>query len=172
MANGHWKDAKKGKEEILNVRREIASHRGFAGSVVQHVGNLLANPWFFILLFVFHGGWMVLNAGWLPIGPWDPYPFTFLATIASAEAPFLTLLILMRQERDRRIAELREETELQVSLYAERETTAVIRMLREMQEQQGMKSRVDVEGMDEPLDVKRIVKEIQGELKEEEGGPE
>ena len=108
----------------------------------------MATPRFSWFYFFCTRSWVVLN---LPIypwyQPWDPYPFTFLATVASAEAPFITLLVLMRQQRDSRISELREETHLQVSLHVERELTMTLRLLGEIQEHLRIDSRQDPQAL-------------------------
>ena len=106
------------------------------------------------------------------VEPWDPYPFTFLATIASVEAPFISLLVLMRQHRDERIAELREEIDLQVSLHIEREVTAALRMLGEVQHALRVQTRMDgetLQQMEQPLDAEHLMDHLEKHLDESEG---
>lgn len=103
--------------QSINVRHEMTRRRSPVGKAIDMIGNWLAQPLLFVLLFAFHVAWVIVNLGVVPgVRTWDPPPFTLLATIASVEAPFLALLILMRQQRDGRISELRQELILQVAL--------------------------------------------------------
>lgn len=164
--------------EILNVRRRMEARRGRGRRAVVWVGNVLARPAFFFVLLALHAGWVIANLpGWVPWTPWDPPPFTLLATIASVEAPFIALLVLMRQEHDRRIAELREETALQVDLHTEREASAQLRLLAAVAERLGIERldeiaesddepALDLEEMQRTLDPEHLVEETRRQLEE------
>jgi uncharacterized membrane protein len=115
--------------------------------------------------------WVVLNLPIFPFEPWDPYPFVFLATFASAEAPFIALLILMYQRRSRRIAELREELDLQVSLHLERQMTVMLRLLAEVQGRLDITSREDpalLDRLQTELDPKQLMQSLRRDLQRDE----
>ena len=58
--------------------------------------------------------WVSANLGVLPgIKPFDPFPFVFLATVVSLEAIFLTLFVLITQNRMSREADKRAQLDLQ-----------------------------------------------------------
>lgn len=116
-------------EGRTNVRAEVEARRSPLGRAAHGVGTVLAKPGFFAALAALHVGWIALNLDVVPYPPWDPYPFPLLAMIASVEAPFISLLILMRQRQDMRIEELREEVDLQVALHTSRQTTELLRVL-------------------------------------------
>lgn len=168
---GHWQKIGKSTQEILSVRSEATQHRRWPQAVADRAGMVLASPMFFVGMTVFHVLWVVLN---LPIypswyKPWDPYPFTFLATIASAEAPFIALLVLMRQQRDSHIEELREEINLQVSLHLERQSTVVLRMIDEIQKKLGVETgqdREELEKMEGYLDPQVLLENLRRHLSE------
>ncbi len=138
------------RAKAINIRSEMTRRRSGSGKAIDWVGTWLAHPWLFVTLIFLHLGWVVVNLGVVPgIRPWDPPPFTLLATIASVEAPFLSVLILMRQHRDERIAELRQEVLLQVALDVEG------KIARHVEE--------------EPLDVRELMESLIRRLDEEEG---
>lgn len=172
---GYWQSIRERKDEIVSVRRELSKHRGWLGTAIDKTGNLLAHPLFFVAVAAAHAAWIVLNTGWIPgVRPWDPYPFMMLATIASVEAPFIALLILMRQHRDQRVDELREEVSLQVSLHVEREATRALRMLRRIEEHLGMEPDRDdphLDRMMEDLDPRHLLEEVEASLEESESHP-
>ena len=59
--------------------------------------------------------------------PCDPFPFNLLTTIVSLEAIFLTLFVLVSQNRMSREADKRAQLDLQVNLLAEKEATMILR---------------------------------------------
>lgn len=159
--------------QILNVREEVEKRSGRIARFTDRIGRILSSPMTFILLLLMHLLWIILNAGWIPgIKPWDPYPFTLLATIASAEAPFLSLLILMSQYRSMRVSEIREEAHLQVSLHMERELTAVLRMVDQLRDRFELELPVESEQMKElkePLHPDHLMESVRNQLKRNEG---
>src|SRR5687768_109734 len=74
--------------------------------------------------------WILINTGKVPvIAPFDPYPFGFLTMVVSLEAIFLAIIVLISQNREARIGELREEIELQISTISESELTKLIGLM-------------------------------------------
>ena len=80
---------------------------------------------------IFFTAWITLNVGMVASVPvFDPYPFSFLTLVVSLEAIFLSIFVLMSQNRAARLADRRAHLDLQVDLLAERELTAILHMLR------------------------------------------
>ena len=77
--------------------------------------------------------WVSANLSILPgVHPFDPFPFPFLTMTVSLEAIFLALFVLASQNRLARQADKRSHLDLQVDLLAEREMTAVLRLLQDI----------------------------------------
>ena len=77
--------------------------------------------------------WIAINLGWIPgVTPFDRFPFPFLTLTVSLEAIFLALFVLASQNRLTRQADRRSHLDLQIDLLAEREMTAVLRLLRDI----------------------------------------
>ncbi|MDQ2696987.1 MAG: DUF1003 domain-containing protein [Pseudomonadota bacterium] len=168
----HWQGVGRRTEEILNVRSEMARRRTRLTATIDRLGRMLAHPAFFLVLLAAHLLWIALNLPLYPgFRPWDPYPFVLLATIASVEAPFIALLVLMRQWRDSRIDELRDEIGLQVALHVERQTTMVLRLLDEMEKHLDIRTRQDPEilnHMEENLDPQHLMTNLHKDLQKAE----
>jgi uncharacterized membrane protein len=82
---------------------------------------------------VWFGTWLSLNSGLIRgVRPFDPFPFSFLTMTVSLEAIFLTLIVLASQNRLARQSDKRSHLNLQVDLLAEREMTAVLRLLQDI----------------------------------------
>jgi uncharacterized membrane protein len=81
--------------------------------------------------------WIVVNAGWTPLQPFDP-TFVLLATAASVEAIFLSTFVLVTQNRMQRDADRRADLDLQISLLTEHELTRVIQLVAQMADKLGV----------------------------------
>jgi uncharacterized membrane protein len=159
------------REEILNVRAVMMKRRGPAARAIDAAGRGLARPWFLLILLLLSAVWISFNL-LLPAGRWDPHPYLLLATVTSTLAPFLTLLVLMRQHRDGRIEELREEIELQVALRVEREVTLLVRLLDDMRVRLGIDTELDrapLEAAKHSLDPGHLLDHLERHLDRLEG---
>lgn len=110
--------------------------------------------WFFV--------WITLNTNIIPgLKPFDPFPFGLLTMIVSLEAIFLAIIVLISQNRAAKVAELREEIDLQVNSIAESEVSKVIELLGILLKKDGVK--IDdpaIEEMTRPIrskDIERIL---------------
>lgn len=80
--------------------------------------------------FVFH---VLFFAFWISyMNKYDPFPFSLLTMIVSLEAIFLSIFVLMSQNRQGAVDSLREEIHLQVNEIAEREITKALSLLRDI----------------------------------------
>ncbi|MEK7602936.1 MAG: DUF1003 domain-containing protein [Patescibacteria group bacterium] len=110
--------------------------------------------------------WILINTSKLPIiDPFDPYPFGFLTMVVSLEAIFLAIIVLISQNREARIGELREEIELQVSTIAEGELTKLINLMVALMEKEGVKiDDPELRKMLKPVDQPKLEKQLENEL--------
>ena len=96
-----------------------------------------------VLLFAL---WILYNTGIVPgTVPVDPYPFNFLTTAVSLEAIFLSIVVLMSQNRAERIANVRDEVDLQINVQSEREITKILEMLATLEKRLHVAQKVDPE---------------------------
>ena len=87
--------------------------------------------------------WILANVGVIPgIAAFDPFPFTFLTMMVSLEAIFLALFVIASQNRLAHQSDKRAHLDLQIDLLAEREMTAVLRLLRDIAAHLGLKHTV------------------------------
>ena len=74
--------------------------------------------------------WILINTGHVAnITPFDPFPFGLLTMVVSLEAIFLSIFILVSQNRQSYISSLREEVHMRVNLIAEEEITKILEIL-------------------------------------------
>lgn len=122
---------------------------------------------FFNINAVLFIGWLLVNANIIPgFTAFDPYPFGMLTMVVSLEAIFLSIIVLISQNRAAKIADLREEIDLQVNVAAEQEITQILSMLEGIEKKLSIKElhAADLARMKEVLDLvsleKKVVKEL------------
>ncbi len=104
-----------------NARRSTSER--FADFLTQAFGT----NWFFIANAAFFLIWILWNTDMIPgLSSIDPFPFGLLTTVVSLEAIFLAIIVLISQNREAHIAELRAEVELYINTYAENEITKIL----------------------------------------------
>ena len=78
------------------------------------------------------GGWVVVNVVLPEAQRIDPFPFPLLTLILSVEAIFLSIFILMSQNRAASVSDKRSHLDLQLNLLSEQENTKMLLMLQEI----------------------------------------
>jgi uncharacterized membrane protein len=113
--------------EIAKIEQAALDRRSRA----ERLGDLIATGagrmWFIVLHLVWFVLWIGLNA---TTDGFDPFPFSFLTVLVSLESIFLSLFILMSQNRSARQADQRSHLDLQINLLSEHENTKMLQMLQ------------------------------------------
>jgi uncharacterized membrane protein len=111
--------------EIAKIEQAALDRRSRA----ERLGDLIATGagrmWFIVLHLVWFVLWIGLNA---TTDGFDPFPFSFLTVLVSLESIFLSLFILMSQNRSARQADQRSHLDLQINLLSEHENTKMLQM--------------------------------------------
>ena len=114
------------------MENEALSRRPLSIRISDVIATQAGRMWFIILHAVWFAIWIGVNERRGGPGRFDPFPFSLLTMIVSLEAIFLSLFILMSQNRSTRHAERRNHLDLQINLLAEDENTQTLRMLLEL----------------------------------------
>jgi uncharacterized membrane protein len=124
---------------------------------------------FHVIWFTIWIGW---NVGW-PGHAFDPFPFGLLTMVVSLEAIFLSVFVLMTQNRESTIAEVREEVTLAVTLRVEEEVTKVLQLVAGLYPRLGQQVADDPElaRMLQPLNADAIERDLTDQLKQLDRGP-
>jgi uncharacterized membrane protein len=89
-------------------------------AIVRFIGSVKFLTVHIILVVV----WSTVNLNLIPnVKAFDPFPFGILALLVSSESVFLTIFVLISQNRMARQAERRSHLDLQVGMLAEQELT-------------------------------------------------
>ena len=85
---------------------------------------------FLVLNIAWFGLWILVNTGYLPIvEPFDPFPFNFLTLMVSLEAIMLTIIVLMSQNRETKVNDIRDEIDTRIDMVSEEEITKALELL-------------------------------------------
>ncbi len=85
--------------------------------------------------FLWFAIWMTINLGLIPnLQPFDPFPFGLLTMIVSLEAIFLSLFVLISQNRQAARDKIRNDIEYDVNIKAELEIRDLRNKVDDMQE--------------------------------------
>jgi uncharacterized membrane protein len=143
------------------VKAQHAAGRTRMERVAEQLTTWASSTWFLAAHVVWFAIWIIWNAGVWFAG-WDPFPFGLLTMIVSLEAIFLAIFVLMTQQRESAIAELREELNIQINLRIEEEVTKSLHLLAGLYTRLGQALAQDDElkAMLQPLDPSAIERDI------------
>jgi uncharacterized membrane protein len=148
------------------IKAQHAAHRTLLERFVDKLNEIASSVWFLVGHAIGFALWLVWNTGHLGIRPIDPPPFGLMTTIVSLEAIFLSIFVLMAQQRESAIAELREELGLQVNLRVEQEVTKTLQLVAGLYTRLGHRVSDDPElhHMLQPLDVRAIERDLLAQI--------
>ena len=105
-----------------NVNEESEDKRTFVQKSADSIAEFSGSIPFLLLHVVAFGLWIGVN--WIPIpglNPFDPYPFGFLTLAVSLEAIFLSVFVLLSQNRQAAKDRIHADIEYDINLKAELE---------------------------------------------------
>lgn len=152
--------------------KSLASRTTF-DIVADKITTIAGTIDFALVHVVWFGGWILVNTGVVPIIPiFDPFPFGLMTMVVSLEAIFLSLCVLISQNRAGAVADLREEVNFQITAQSEQEITKLLKLVKEIHEYHGLATKKDaeLEHMVQDLNPEKLEQDIERELKETENG--
>lgn len=158
-------------QAIANVEHQFLEHRTLVQRIGDAIGGFAGSMSFVVIHVVLLTLWFVINDALIPaIRPFDPYPYMFLSMAVSIEAVLLSTFVLMKQNRESKRAEQREQLTLQVDLLAEQEITKVLQLLQHVCDRLDIKDvhqDPEVKLLAENTAVEQLVEELKDKLPEE-----
>ncbi len=136
----------------------------FADALTAWCGS----PTFLLLNAIIFVLWILVNSSLIPgLTPFDPFPFGLLTMAVSLEAIFLSIFVLISQNRSSHTSTIRDEVNLQVNLITEQEVTKILQLLAEVRRQMGIQA-VDheLDQMITRINETRIEHEIERQITE------
>lgn len=155
------------RKAIRSFKAKADAKRTLPEKFADWLTSIFGSVVFLSLNALWFSAWILINIGWIPfVEPFDPFPFGLLTMVVSLEAIFLAIIVLISQNREARIGELREEIELQISTISESEVTKLIKLMAILMEKQGIKIHEDPElkRMLKPINNAALQRELEKEL--------
>lgn len=150
-------------ETILKLEKEAVQNLSTVEHIADKVTAFASSSPFIILHILWFGGWILINGkvtSW--ITPFDPFPFSFLTLVVTLEVIFLTLLVLMSQNRMTKEAHKRAKLDLQINMLAEQETTMILRMVQKITKHLGLEEEKgnSIKNLSEETNINNMAKTI------------
>ena len=145
--------------EVLNEHFHANLH--FARTWTDEFADFLTMQFgtvtFLILNAVFFFIWMSVNLGVFGNHPFDPFPFNLLTMTVSLEAIFLSIIVLISQNKQSKIADMRQQIDFEINVRSEEEISKVLEILDEMRHASGIKKHdPELEEMKRKTDIEKI----------------
>jgi uncharacterized membrane protein len=159
--------AQRNIDTIVKLERDAIHSRSHAEHAADKITTFAGSTPFLLLHVVWFAAWVITNVGLIPgIHPFDPFPFSFLTLVVSLEAIFLTLLVLMSQNRMIKEADKRTHLDLQLNMLAEQESTVLLRLVQRIASHLGVEVDADQTALElaEETDVHRLAKTLDEHL--------
>ena len=154
-------------DTILKLEKEAVKNLSAVEHLAEKITTFAGSSPFIIIHLIWFGGWILINCGLITgIKPFDPFPFSFLTLVVSLEAIFLTLLVLMSQNRMTKEADKRAHLDLQINMLDEQETTMILRMVQKITRHLGLEEAEEKPNNDlcEETDVSSVAKIIEEKI--------
>ncbi len=137
---------REGRNEDVGFRGRMNIRDSLGGRFADAMTRWFGTVWFLVANAIVFLLWILINTGIWPIIPiFDEFPFIFLTMFVSLEAIFLSVIVLISQNRAGRIADMREDLDFEINVRSEEEITRIINMLDEIHDHLGLDSRDDEE---------------------------
>jgi CRP/FNR family cyclic AMP-dependent transcriptional regulator len=105
-----------------NVNQEMEDKRTAVQKTADWIAEFSGSIAFLVIHIVVFTAWIVLNLDWVPgIPVFDPFPYGLLTMCVSLEAIFLSVIVLLSQNRLSAKDRLRDDIEYDANLKAELE---------------------------------------------------
>ncbi|OGG79544.1 hypothetical protein A3A39_00855 [Candidatus Kaiserbacteria bacterium RIFCSPLOWO2_01_FULL_54_13] len=142
-------------------RAQLKAATSLPDKMADLLTSLFGTVGFLILNGIFFGGWVLWNTGYFGYEPFDPFPFNLLTTIVSLEAIALSVIVLMSQNRQSRVADLRQKMDFEIDVRAEGEITKILELLAELHKKAGLgKKDKELQEMLEKTDLQKLEEEV------------
>ena len=123
----------------LNANHEVLRRQKTEDRVADRITAFAGSMRFVRIHLAWFSAWILANAVLIDVGHrFDPYPFGLLTLIVSLEAIFLSSFVMVSQNRQAQVSEIRAELDYRTDVTAEREIDLIMRTLDRMARHQGV----------------------------------
>ena len=106
---------------IIALRRKADKERNLQDRIADVITEFSGRTVFVYLHVIWFAAWILMNDGYYGVKPFDPFPYGLLTMIVSLEAIFLSIFVLISQNRQAQKDRVRSDIEYEVNVKAEME---------------------------------------------------
>jgi len=110
-----------------NIRKEIERKKTASDKISDGITDFCGSMKFIYIHIVWFISWLIYNLN--AKDPFDPFPFGLLTLIVSLEAILLATFILISQNRQSEVQDLRSELDYQTDIRSEKNTAETLALL-------------------------------------------
>lgn len=150
-------------ELVDSFKARSDRNRSWTERAADDIATVFGSVEFILLHVIWFGGWVAWNTGLIPdVVAFDPYPFGLLTMFVSLEAIFLSSFVLLSQNRSAKVADLREDVDLNINVQTELEVTKLLNLVDEIHQHLGLRTTHDreLEQLKKRTDVAKIEETI------------
>lgn len=162
--------ARKNIETVVRLEQASMESRSLGERVSDLFTRFMGTMSFVAFHLLLFAVWFVVNLGWTPLKPFDPFPFGILTLIVSAEGVLLAIFVLVSQNRMSRQANERAHLNLQIDMLAEQETTKLLQKVQSLLNHFGVERSPEdreAERLSQETHVEALVGELRKSLPDE-----
>ena len=158
-------------DPIARMEHDALERRTMTDPISNQLTKLVGSMGFLLAQLLLITVWSLINLNDIPgIKPFDPFPFGVLALVVSSESVFLTIFVLISQNRMARQSDRRSHLDLQVGMLSEQELTTILQMLQQLCQHMGVNvdsSKQEIKAFSEATDVHKLASELEEKLPDE-----
>jgi uncharacterized membrane protein len=149
-------------ETILRLEEATKAKRNRFDQVADTITRICGSMSFVVFHVLWYAAWIIANVSLPASRRWDPFPFSFLTLTVSLEAIFLSVFILISQNRQSALDERRAQLDLQVNLLSEQENTKMLELLEKIAGKVGvdLSGDPDVQVLEEATRPQKLLQQI------------
>jgi len=150
-----------------DLNEHLKSRLAFRQSWIDHFADFMTKEFGTVTFLIANGivflVWILWNEGMFGLEAFDPFPYSLLTMAVSLEAIALSIIVLISQNRQGHIAEVREKLDFEIDVRAEQEITKILEMLDEVHQHLGIKRNEDgeLDQMMRKVNLERLRKEAE-----------
>jgi uncharacterized membrane protein len=155
-----------------SLKSYVEFERQWTDFMARFLTKSLGSVWFLVTNIIFIALWIIVNLGWISgIHPFDPYPFPLLLMISAFSAMLLAIVVLINQNQQGKMADIRQRIDFEINVRAEHEITKILGMLGELHVKAGIvKADKELDEMMEKTDIAEIQEDIEQGIENEDAG--
>jgi len=119
-------------ERVMALESSEQAKATAADRVADAITTFSGSIRFVWITVILVGGWIAANLMLPRHDRVDPFPFPLLTLVLSVEAIFLSIFILMSQNRAAKVSDKRGHLDLQLNMLTEQENTKMLQMLEDI----------------------------------------